>query len=167
MVVSPRLESALGGSEGAAVAVAAGVGAAESSVAHAWLRAAAGVVVTVVEETAVVAQKLQRSAVKWDAGVGHSRWAWASVMPSGCSHSQRQRQRQNATWGVPVHSVVAVAADELVPLASLLTACCSALGLHLELVLMPVLVLAHELGPEPELEPACSTCAVVLVPAPP
>jgi hypothetical protein len=122
-------------------------------------------VVTVVE-TAALAQKPQQSAVGWDAGAGHSRWAWASVMSSVCSHSQRQRQ--NATWGVLVHSVVAVAADELVPLANLLTARCSALGLHLELVLTPVLVPACELGPEPGLdEAACSTCAVDLVPAPP
>lgn len=75
-----------------------------------------------------------------------------------------------ATWGVPAHSVV-VADDELVPLAGLLAAGRSVLGLLLVLVLMPVLDLARELGPEPEPAPApgCDVAAcrtfVVLVPA--
>ena len=80
-----------------------------------------------------------------------------------------------ATWGVPAHSaaaaavvvvfVVAAAAAELVPLAGLLAARRSVLGLLL------VLVLARELGPEPEPALGCDvaarrTFAVVPVPAP-
>ena len=101
-------------------------------------------------KTAAVAQKLQRSAVEWGvAGTGHSHWACGSVISSVCFHSYQQ----HAAWGVLAHSVVVVAAAaELVPLVRLLAACCSALG-HLELVLMSVLVLAGELGPELELGP--------------
>ncbi len=66
------------------------------------------------------------------------------------------------------HSVAAAAA-ELVPLAGLLTARGSVLGLHLVLALMTAPDLARELGPEPELEPepGCErrTYVVVLVPA--
>ena len=103
-------------------------------------------------------------------------------MSAVCSHlQQRQHSSVYATWGVPVHSVavavaaaaaavvVAAAAAELVPLAGLLAARRSVLGLHLVLDLMPVLDLARELGPEPE--PAgCDVAArrtfvVVIVPA--
>lgn len=89
-----------------------------------------------------------------------------------------------ATWDVPAHSVVVVVAvavvvvvavvvAELVPLAGLLAARRSVLELHLVLVLMPVLDLARELGPEPEPAPGCDVAAcrtfaafvVVTVPA--
>jgi hypothetical protein len=63
-------------------------------------------------ETVAVVQKLQQRA-----GAGHSQWAWASVMSTACSHSHRQWQHllSYATWDVLAHSVVAVAADGLVP----------------------------------------------------
>ena len=76
-------------------------------------------------------------------------------MSAVCSHLHQQRQHLSvyATWGVPAHSVVVVAAAaELVPLADLLAARCS---VNLVLVLMTVLELGPELGPEhePVLEP--------------
>ena len=57
------------------------------------------------------------------------------------------------------HSVVAVAAAELAPLADLPAACRSALELHLEPALMSVLVLAREpeVEPGPETEPETET----------
>jgi len=65
--------SALGGAVVGGAAAAAAAGASESNAfASAWLRAAAAVTLV---ETAAVAQKLQRSAVDWGAGTGHSRWA--------------------------------------------------------------------------------------------
>jgi len=72
-----------------------------------------------------------------------------------CSHLHWQPQHSSvyATWGAPAHSVAVAVAAELVPIAGLLAAQRSVLGLHLVLVLMPVLDLARELGPEPEPEP--------------
>ena len=152
VAAAPRPGSAPGGAAGGAVAVAdvAGVvGSIASGPRTAGADAAA--VVTAVKTVASV-QKAQRSVVGRGAEADHSRWAWASVMLSVCSHSHQQRRHlsASATWGVLAHSVVGV-----VPLAGLLSAGYSAPGLHLESVLMSVLVLARELGPghEPEPEP--------------
>ena len=81
--------SVLGGAV-VAVAVAAAAGASESN-AFAWLRTAAAAVASIVG-IAAVAQMLQRSAVNWGAGAGHSRWALASVMLAVCFHLHWQPQ---------------------------------------------------------------------------
>ena len=159
MVAASRPGSAPGGAGGGVVAVADVAGAVESTASGprtAAVDAAVAAVVVMAVKTVASVQRLQRNVVGQRAEADHSRWAWASVMLSVCSHSHQQRRHLSvsATWGVLVHSVAGV-----VPLAGSLSARYSAPGLHLESVLMSVLVLARELGPvhepepEPELEP--------------